>query len=105
MRQHGTARSPPPVLDSWLFGLETGMMISVEPLADLMRGLGSALVCVGSVSNLIALSKTSGEYKDLAWRARFVAVNRRHPRLRGTAMACLAAALVLYIGVAVTYFA
>lgn len=81
------------------------MMISVELLADLMLRLGSALVCVGSVSNLIALSKTWGDYKDLPWRARFVAVNRRQPRLRGTAMACLAVALVLYIGVAVTHFA
>jgi hypothetical protein len=81
------------------------MMISVELLADLMWGLGSVLVCVGAVSNLLALSKTWGDYKDLPWRARFVAANRRQPRLRGTAMACLAAALVLYIGVAVTHFA
>ena len=81
------------------------MMISVMHPADLMLGLGSALVCVGAVSNLIAVSQAWDDYKDLPWRARFVAVNRRHPRLRGTAMICLAAALLLYIGVAVTYFA
>lgn len=81
------------------------MMIFVELLADLMLGLGSALVCVGAVSNLIALSQAWGDVKDLPWRARFVAVNRRHPRLRGTAMVCLAAALVLYIGATVTHFA
>jgi hypothetical protein len=38
------------------------------------------------------------------WRAKFVAENRRHPRLRGGAMACLAAALIIYIGFAVTSF-
>ena len=81
------------------------MVISVKLAADVMLGLGSALVCVGSVSNLIAVSQAWGDCKDLPWRARFVALNRRHPRLRGTAMACLAAALVLYIGVAVTRFA
>jgi hypothetical protein len=81
------------------------MMIIVKIAADVMWGLGSALVCVGAVSNLVALSQTWGEHKDLPWRARFVAVNRRHPRLRGTAMVSLAAALLLYIGVAVTHLA
>jgi hypothetical protein len=62
------------------------------------------LVCVSAVCNIIAWSQTPGEIKHLPWRSRFVAVNRRHPRLRGTAMVCLAAALVLYIGgIAVTY--
>lgn len=81
------------------------MMISVKHPAYLMLVLGSALVCVGSVSNLIAVSKTWGDYKDLPRRARFVAENRRHPRLRGTARVCLAAAVVLYISVAVAYLA
>lgn len=80
------------------------MMICVKLAADLMLGLGSAMVCVGAVSNLTAMSQAWGDCKDLPWRARFVAVNRRHPRLRGTAMVCLAAALVLYIGAAVAYF-
>ena len=80
-------------------------MIFVRLAAEVMWGLGSALVCVGSVWNLIAMSETWAHYKDLPWRARFVAMNRRHLRLRGTAMVCLAAALVLYIGGAVTHFA
>ena len=80
-------------------------MIAVEVAADVMRGLASALVCVGAVSNLIAVSQTWGDFKGLPWRARFVALNRRHPRLRATAMVCLAAAIVLWIGVAVMYFA
>lgn len=80
-------------------------MIAVEVAADVMRVLAIVLVCVGAVSNLIAVSQTWGDYdKDLPWRARFVALNRRHPRLRGTAMVCLAVALVLYIGAAVTHF-
>jgi hypothetical protein len=79
------------------------MMIWVKLAADLMLGLGSVLVCVGAVSNLIAVSQDWHDYKDLPWRARFVAVNRRHPRLRGTAMVCLAVALVLYISAAVTH--
>jgi hypothetical protein len=38
--------------------LETGMMISVKhPAPDVMFGLATALVCVGSVLNLIALSR------------------------------------------------
>jgi hypothetical protein len=72
--------------------------------ADLMLGVGNALVVVGSVANLIAVSESRGRDKELAWRARFAAENRRHPRLRGTAMACLAAALIAYIGFAVTAF-
>jgi hypothetical protein len=80
------------------------MMIIVKIAADVMWGLGSASVCVGAVSNLVALPQTWGEHKDLLSRARFVAV-RRHPRLRGTAMVSLAAALLLYIGVAVTHLA
>jgi ubiquitin-like protein Pup len=44
MRQHSTARSPPPVPYSWLVRLQTGMMISVKhPAADVMLGLASAL--------------------------------------------------------------
>jgi hypothetical protein len=92
-------------LHGWLVCLQTGMMFSVEIAADVMFGLGAALVCVGSVSNFLALSQSWGDYNDLPWRARFVALNRRHPRLRGTAIACLAAALVVYIGAAVTHFA
>ena len=80
------------------------MMICVELAADFMLGLGSVLVCVGAVSNLIAVSQDWDDYKDLPWRARFVAVNRGHPRTRGTAMGCLAVALVLYLGAAVTHF-
>jgi len=80
------------------------MMICVKLAADLMLGLGSVLVCAGAVSNLIAASQNWDDYKDLPWRARFVAVNRRHPRLLGTAMVCMAAALVLYLGAAVTHF-
>jgi len=82
-----------------------GMMNFVNVAADVMLGLGSALVCAGSVSNLIAVSQAWDDCKDLPWRARFAALNRRHPRLRGTAMACLAAATMLYVAVAVTHFA
>jgi hypothetical protein len=81
------------------------MMISVKYPADIMWGAGSALVCVGALLNLIAVSRTWGDIKDLPWRARFAAVNRRQRRLRGTAIVCLTAALVLYIGAAVTWFA
>jgi len=85
--------------------LRDEQMMFVKYPADLMLGLASALVCVGSVLNLIAVSDQWGRYKDLPWRARFVAVNRRHPRLRGIAMACLMVALVFLISYAVMLFA
>lgn len=80
-------------------------MIAVDVAGDVMRGLAAALVCVSAVSNLIAVSQTWGDFKGLHWRETFVALNRRHPRLRGTTMVCLAAAIVLYICAAVMYFA
>lgn len=81
------------------------MMMSVKPLADLMLGLASALVFAGSVLNLIAVSDQWDRYKDLPWRARFVAINRCHPGLRGTAMVCLMVGLVFSISYVVLLFA
>jgi hypothetical protein len=80
------------------------MMSYVKYSADLMRGMGDALVVVGSVLNILALRDRPNDYKGLTWRARFVAENRRHPRLRGAAMACLAVAVLLLIGYAITLF-
>jgi hypothetical protein len=81
------------------------MMTAVKVAGDVMRGLSGVLVCAGAVSNLIVVSQTWGEYQGMPWRARFVALNRRHPRLRGTALVCLAVAIVLYVAAAVMYFA
>lgn len=70
--------------------------------ADLMMGIGSTLTVVASVLNLAALSDQPGGDQRLTWRARFVAVNRRHPRMRSTAMVCLVAALIADIGFAIS---
>lgn len=85
--------------------LRDEQMMPVKHPAYLLVGLASALVCAGSVLNLIAVSDQWGRYKDLPRRARFVAVNRDHPRLRGTAIACLMVALVFSISYVVTLFA
>lgn len=85
--------------------LREEQMMPVKHPAYLMLGLASALVCAGSVLNLIAVSDRWGRYKDLPWRARFVAVNRDHPLLRGTAMVCLMLSLVFAISYVVTLFA
>jgi hypothetical protein len=73
-------------------------------LADLLLGIGTVLILAGSLLNLLALSNGAGRGDGLTWRARFMAENRRHPRLRGAAIACLLAALIVYIGYAVTLF-
>ena len=64
---------------------------------QLLLGIASALTLVGALLGAVAMSDMPDGNKGLPWRARFVAENRRHPRLRGTAMACLAAALVVSI--------
>lgn len=73
--------------------------------ADLMLGLASALVCASSVLNAIAMSDHWDRYRGLPWRARFVAVNRDHPRLRYTAMVCLMVAVAFLISYAVMLLA
>lgn len=70
--------------------------------ADLMLSIGSTLTIVASVLHAISLADQPDGGRRLTWKARFVAANRRHPRIRGTAMARLAAALIAYIGFAVT---
>lgn len=65
---------------------------------DLMLLIGSALLLAGSVLNGIAMADRPDGAERLTWRARFVAENRRHPRLRGVAIVCLGAALIAYIG-------
>jgi hypothetical protein len=64
---------------------------------NLLLGIGSALTLAGALLGAVAISDMPDGNKGLTWRARFVAENRRHPRLRGTAMACLATALVVSI--------
>jgi hypothetical protein len=70
--------------------------------AELMLGIGGALSVVGSVLNSVSLLNLPDDDQRLPARARFVAANRRHPWMRGTAMACLAASLLFFIGFVVT---
>jgi hypothetical protein len=76
----------------------------VKHPTDLMLGMSSALVLVGSVLNLAAMKGRPDGYESLTWRAKFIDANRRHPRLRGAVMACMTAALIINIGVVVTSF-
>ncbi len=70
--------------------------------AELILGIGGALSVVGSVLNSVSLLDLPDDDRKLTWKARFVAANRRHPRMHGTAMACLAASLFLFIGFVLT---
>ena len=70
---------------------EPGIMGPVH----LLLGIASVLTLVGALLGAAAMSDMPDGNRGLPWRARFVAENRRHPRLRGTAMACLAAALAV----------
>jgi hypothetical protein len=81
------------------------MISFVKQLADILLGIGSVLTLTGSLLNLRALSDGPDRRGDrLTWRARFMVENRRHPRLRGAAIACLLAASIVYIGYAVARF-
>src|ERR1017187_1018975 len=71
-----------------------GRIGSMKHPADLLCTIGVALTGVASVLHAISLSDQPDGARRLTWRARFVAANRRHPRLRGVAMACLAVALI-----------
>lgn len=81
-----TARRPSAVARAAdrLVGKYAGMTGFVKSQADLLSVIGGALTLSGSLLNLIAVLDQPDGIERLAWRARFVAVNRRHPRLRGT---------------------
>jgi hypothetical protein len=77
----------------------------VKQLADILLVFGSVLTLTGSLLNLRAVSDGPDRRGDgLTWRARFMVENRRHPRLRGAAIACLLAAWIAYIGYVVALF-
>ena len=79
-----------------------GRIGSLKHPADLLWTIGVALTGVASVLTAISLSDQPDGARRLTWRARFVAANRRHPRLRGVAVGCLAVSLIAFIGFAVT---
>jgi hypothetical protein len=57
---------------------------------------GIDLIMLGTVLNLVAESALPYEAAAWTWKAKFAAVNRRHPLIRGVVVACLMSAAILY---------
>jgi hypothetical protein len=57
--------------------------------------VGSLLLVVGSVLNLAVIGRSTDSDLTLPPRARWVAQTRRHPLVRGVAVACIVAGVVL----------
>lgn len=70
----------------------------VKYLADSLLFCASLLSVVAALLGIVTLPDRR-QYAGLTWRARFVAENRRHPRVRVIQLVCLTAAVVLLITV------
>ena len=71
----------------------------------LLLAVGSALVLAGTMMNVVTLEDRSKHPpQGRTWWAKFVAENRRRPLLRGSQLACLAVALVLYVSYFIVVF-
>jgi hypothetical protein len=66
-------------------------------MTHLISGVAAGLLIVGSVLNLTTVVRSPASDNALPWRAKWMAQARRHPLLRGAAVACLLAAAALFL--------
>ena len=69
----------------------------MRDVVDAIAQVAWGLLVVGLLLNLATVARSPASDEVLTWRAKWVAQGRRHPLLRGLALAFLLAAVALFI--------